>query len=400
MRAPRVDEASLVAAAQAGDRRALDELVAHSLPFVYNIVGRALNGPPDVDDVVQDTMLRALHELPALRKPESFRAWLASIAVRQVGTHRQRRRAMAARSVALDEAVGVPDVGASFEDLTILRLSLSGQRRHAVLAGRWLDPDDRTLLSLWRLETADQLSRRDLASALGITVAHAGVRIQRMLEQLESSRMLVAALGARPRCAALGHVIADWDGPPSPLWRKRITRHVRSCAQCAGAGSGMVPAARLLVGLAQVPVPIALAPALIIKATLPATAAAVLATSVGSGPLAAGVAGTGGAAVNAGLLGHLVRAVGAHPVATLLTTVAVVTGTALTAGRSPPESGPPAAASPRLVSTAPVVQPDPDPLRSGHRDDRARTGVARVGQRGRKVCQLRRRLRQARSRRR
>src|SRR4051794_11172082 len=160
MRAPTTGETGLVLAAQAGDRRALDELAATFLPFVYNIVGRALSSQPDIDDVVQDTMVRALRDLPALRTPESFRAWLAAIAVRQVGTHRQRRRLAAARGTDLDEAVDVPDADAAFEDLTILQLGLSGQRRHAVLAGRWLDPDDRTLLSLWWLEAADQLTRR------------------------------------------------------------------------------------------------------------------------------------------------------------------------------------------------------------------------------------------------
>ncbi|MEV6739913.1 hypothetical protein AB0N14_24415 [Streptomyces sp. NPDC051104] len=44
---------STIAAAQACDRHALDELVAGWLPLVYNIVGRALNGHADVDDVVQ-----------------------------------------------------------------------------------------------------------------------------------------------------------------------------------------------------------------------------------------------------------------------------------------------------------------------------------------------------------
>src|SRR5262245_30818578 len=136
MRAPSTDEASLVLAAQAGDRRALDELVGANLPLVYNVVGRALSGHPDADDIVQETMLRAIRELGSLRVPQSFRSWLAAIAVRQASTHLRRRRVAARRTVALDEAEGRPDTGADFEDLTILRLGLSGQRRQAVLASR------------------------------------------------------------------------------------------------------------------------------------------------------------------------------------------------------------------------------------------------------------------------
>src|ERR1044071_2333147 len=76
--------AALVRAAQEGDRRALEALVAEYLPLVYNVVGRALGGHADVDDVVQETMLRAVQGLPRLREPERFRAWLVSIAIRQV----------------------------------------------------------------------------------------------------------------------------------------------------------------------------------------------------------------------------------------------------------------------------------------------------------------------------
>src|SRR5690348_500418 len=77
MRAGRADETSLVVAAQAGDPRALDDLAATYLPLVYGIVRRALGELADVDDVVQETMLRALPELRTLRAPECFRPWLA-----------------------------------------------------------------------------------------------------------------------------------------------------------------------------------------------------------------------------------------------------------------------------------------------------------------------------------
>ncbi|MYU48425.1 RNA polymerase, partial [Streptomyces sp. SID7803] len=61
-------ERALIKAARAGgDARAKDQLVASCLPLLYNIVGRALNGHADVDDVVQETVLRMLRALPGLR---------------------------------------------------------------------------------------------------------------------------------------------------------------------------------------------------------------------------------------------------------------------------------------------------------------------------------------------
>src|ERR1700733_637412 len=73
-----------VIAARRGDRKALDALVAGYLPLLYNIVGRAMNGHADVDDVVQETLVRVMRGLPDLREPTAFRSWLVAIAIRQV----------------------------------------------------------------------------------------------------------------------------------------------------------------------------------------------------------------------------------------------------------------------------------------------------------------------------
>jgi len=361
MRAPSTDEASLVRAAQAGDRRALDELVAACLPLVYNIVGRALSGHPDADDIVQETMLRAIRDLGSLRTPRSFRSWLAAIAVHQVSTHLRRMRTVGRRTATLDEAEGLP---ATFEDLTILRLGLSGQRRDAVLASRWLDADDRALLSLWWLETAGQLTRPELAAATGLTVAHAGVRVQRMLDHLELSRAVVAALGPRRRCPGLDAVAAGWDGRPSPLWRKRMGRHVRACTVCARASEDTVPAARLLFGVALVPVPVTLTAALVGKTALSGPA----------GPLAstAAVSGAGGAGAKAGLLGQLTSALGVHPAAAMIVAGALVAGAVVAVALPTRPSGPPesftarAPASPGPRNTARPVALGPVSLESAN----------------------------------
>ncbi|MGW3725558.1 RNA polymerase sigma factor, partial [Streptomyces sp. NPDC000851] len=113
---------STIAAAQAGDRHALDELVEGWLPLVYNVVGRALNGHADVDDVVQETMLRAVDNLGSLRDPDSFRSWLVAIAMRQI-----RDRARRKQPAHLDESAA--HEATVFADLTVLRLQWEGQRR-------------------------------------------------------------------------------------------------------------------------------------------------------------------------------------------------------------------------------------------------------------------------------
>ncbi|RLV08848.1 RNA polymerase [Streptomyces griseocarneus] len=246
------DSVAVVEAARAGDAAAQDELVAACLPLVYNIVGRALNGHADVDDVVQETMLRVINGLDELRDPARFRSWLVAITTNQIRSHWRGRPETPVSG--LQEVGEVPDPRADFVDLTIVRLGLQGQRREVAEATRWLDEGEQTVLSLWWLEAAGELSRAEVAAALELTPAHTAVRVQRTKEQLDTARGVVRALAAAPRCPELAELAAPWDGVPSALWRKRIARHARNCAACGGAWSALVPAERLLVGLGLVPV--------------------------------------------------------------------------------------------------------------------------------------------------
>ncbi|MEV6313556.1 sigma-70 family RNA polymerase sigma factor [Streptomyces sp. NPDC051840] len=247
-------ETALIKAAQHGDTDAQDRLVASYLPLVYNIVGRALNGHADVDDVVQDSVLRMLRGLPSLRTPKSFRSWFVAITMNEIRGHWRRRSTGELSTERVDDVFDVVDPAADFVELTIVRLGLTGQRREAAAATRWLDSEDRELVSLWWLETAGQLSRADVAHALEVSPQHAAVRVQRMKERLEAARVVVRALAAEPRCILLEDLTAGWNGTPSALWRKRLARHARECTVCAGHRAGLVPPEGLLVGLAMVPV--------------------------------------------------------------------------------------------------------------------------------------------------
>ncbi|WP_089098442.1 RNA polymerase sigma factor [Streptomyces hyaluromycini] len=321
-----------VAAAQEGDRRALDELVAGWLPLVYNVVGRALNGHADVDDVVQETMLRAVDNLGTLRDPDSFRSWLVAIAMRQIRDRARRRR-----DRKLDEAV--PDGAADFAELTVLRLQLEGQRREVAEAVRWLDAEDRQLVSLWWLEVSGELTRRELAAAVGISRQHAAVRVQRMKERLETSRGIVRALDGA--CPELRELTARWDGRPDSVWRKRLARHIRGCGYCGDTRDSVVPAERLLVGIALVPVPVGFTLSLLL------------------GGKTAAAAGSVSAGWSAKVLGVLTK-----PAVAVTAGATIVAGGAYVVVQTPHDPAPRTAVSPtaavtRAVPQTPVTTPSP-----------------------------------------
>ncbi|MEU0387253.1 RNA polymerase sigma factor [Streptomyces chartreusis] len=321
---------AVITAAQSGDRQALDELVAGWLPLVYNIVGRALNGHADVDDVVQETMLRAVDNLGSLRDPDSFRSWLVAIAMRQIRDRARRRT-----PERLEEAAA-----ADFAELTVLRLQLEGQRREVAEAVRWLDAEDRQLLSLWWLEVAGELTRRELAAAVGITRQHAAVRVQRMKERLETSRGIVRALDGA--CPDLRELTGRWDGRPDSVWRKRLARHIRGCGYCGGTQETVVPAERLLVGIALVPLPVGFTLSLAFG---------------GKTAVAAGSAGW-----SAKLLGALTK-----PAVAMTAGATIVAGGAYVVTQPPDAPPPRAAITPTATATSeppPSTQPTPTPTPS------------------------------------
>lgn len=247
---------ALVAGARTGSRQALEELAELHLPLLYNVIGRALNGHADVDDLVQDTMLRIIRGLPALHDPGRFRSWAVAIAYRQVQQHRRRLGRTPQRR---HEAAEPVDPRADFAERTVAELLLTGQRREVAEAARWLEPADRHLLSLWWMEAAGRLTRTELVEALDVPAARAAVQVQRMRTRLGDARAVVRSLEATPRCPDLVELVRPWTGTPDRLWRKRIGRHVRDCPRCGGYRRGLVPPEQLLLGTGLVPVPAALA---------------------------------------------------------------------------------------------------------------------------------------------
>ncbi len=72
-------EGRLVAAARRGDESAFGALVRRHQRQVYRLAGRFFRRPEDVDDVAQDTFLRAWRKLGSYRGEAPFEHWLTRL---------------------------------------------------------------------------------------------------------------------------------------------------------------------------------------------------------------------------------------------------------------------------------------------------------------------------------
>lgn len=96
---PLASTGALLRAIQTGDPSAAQELFDRYVPRVRQMVALALHLPvrrlpDDADDVVQDTLMKALQALPNFehRGPGAFHAWIATIAENQLRNAARERR--------------------------------------------------------------------------------------------------------------------------------------------------------------------------------------------------------------------------------------------------------------------------------------------------------------------
>src|SRR5437870_412973 len=75
-------DAALVMSARAGEAWASEALFRRHASMVNGLAYRLLGRDPEVDDVVQESFAQALGALDALKEPQAFASWMASIVVR------------------------------------------------------------------------------------------------------------------------------------------------------------------------------------------------------------------------------------------------------------------------------------------------------------------------------
>jgi RNA polymerase sigma-70 factor (ECF subfamily) len=128
-----------VAAAIAGDRRALETVVARLLPRLRNLIRYLVRGDADADDIAQEAMVAVVRGLPSFRGDGTLESWADRVAVRE--TFACLRRARRAREridrsadlAAVPHPGGGPDAYAERRRAARLLDELPDEQRHAVV---------------------------------------------------------------------------------------------------------------------------------------------------------------------------------------------------------------------------------------------------------------------------
>ncbi len=151
---------TIVERARAGDREAFEALVASHVDRAFRTALAILGSEADARDATQDAFIKAWRELPKLREPDRFEAWLGRIVVNSCRSALRTRGRRRIREIRVDDAVAdtLPGRGRPLDERAgeIDRLNRAFER---------LSVADRTLLALHYLE---HRSLVEMAGVLGI----------------------------------------------------------------------------------------------------------------------------------------------------------------------------------------------------------------------------------------
>jgi len=186
-----VDQRSLVERAREGDHDAFARLVDLTIARLDAAARLILRDAELARDAVQDTLIRAWRDLPGLRDPERFDAWLHRLLVNACLdlARRRRRRVMEVEITPLD-APATSDMAGDFADRELLDDAL-----------RRLDPPHRAVVVLHYFLG---MPLPEVAASLGIPVGTAKSRLHYSLVAMRATVLGGPNLASAP--IAGGHL--------------------------------------------------------------------------------------------------------------------------------------------------------------------------------------------------
>ncbi len=172
------DDLPWVRRAQAGDLEAFDTLVARHQSAMSALLYRFAPNRSDLEDLVQETFLRAWRALAGWRAEKPFLHWLKRIAVR-VGLDYCRARRRSPFSQLVEARDGDPFEGMAAAESA--SAPCEAGEVQAILAQ--LPPDDRALMTLLYL---NEMPLAEVAGHFGWSLANAKIRAFRARHRLKT----------------------------------------------------------------------------------------------------------------------------------------------------------------------------------------------------------------------
>lgn len=167
-------DAELVRAYRGGDERAATELVRRHLQAVGRFLSAAGAPPGDLDDLVQETFIRAFRALEGWRGEAAFRSWLMTIASNLLKDQYRKGKGRTIVSLEDNEVVAQDDPAARLD-------ATEAERR----LGEGLGTLPRLQREVFLLRAQQGMDYDEIAQSLGTTPGAARVHYHHAVKRLK-----------------------------------------------------------------------------------------------------------------------------------------------------------------------------------------------------------------------
>ncbi|MGC1105994.1 MAG: sigma-70 family RNA polymerase sigma factor [Candidatus Acidiferrales bacterium] len=172
------NEASLVAAAKAGDISAFEALVSRYERKIFRLAQHITQNTEDAQDVSQEAFFKAYEHLGEFQGNSRFYTWLVRIAVNQALMKLRKRRT---KDVSLDEEIETEEnfIPRDVEDWGPSPEERYSQEELAQILSQVIGELDPSFRTVFQLRDIDELSTEETADTLGISIPAVKSRLLR-----------------------------------------------------------------------------------------------------------------------------------------------------------------------------------------------------------------------------
>lgn len=242
-------DADLVARAQRGDEVAFEALLHRHQAKLRAVVRRMVGAPADVDDLVQDSVLKAWSNLADFRGDAAFSTWLCAIGARAAVDHLRRAKRWRARAQVIYGNLCAENETLGGEVMSVIAQPdfAYDVKEHIsyclTCVGRTLDPEEQAALVLVEVSG---MTAREAGKALNVSESQLRHRLSRARSAMQTTFddlcALVGKTGVCYQCAGLRAAVAEerqGPPPPEPLSFDRRISMARAADTDAGASQAM-----------------------------------------------------------------------------------------------------------------------------------------------------------------